>query len=507
MTSKGIRRFTFKSVRFQTWTYFFLLAVLVLFVLWFVQIVFYKSAYRTIKKREVEELGEKIISKYPGTPGDREFENYLRQTAYNNGLNIIIFRAYETCEDCEPSDVQFKAEYISSQFNAADLHDKGLISSDDPRIIYGWEEFYLHMKNVDKCSFSKTTDRGNYLFYGARLSEGGYLYMSTPFSALDSTVTVMSNQMLISTILCLVMSIVVSYFISERITKPIAEFSKNARKLGEGDYTVRFEGNGYTEIENLAETLNYATDEIGKTEQMRRDFLANVSHDLRTPLTMVKAYAEMIRDISGGDEQKRNQHSQVIIDEADRLTGLVNDILNLSKLQSGTDTIELGAVDMSVLGHLVTERFDVYSTRDGYVFDLRVEGDCTAVGDYNRLEQVLYNLVGNAISHTGENKTVLISMQSLGDKVRVAVRDYGSGIAPEELDKVWERYYRANQTKRNVVGSGLGLSIVKSILVAHNARYGVESKLGEGTEFWFELDAAKETPPALPQSDAKKKKK
>ena len=314
---------------------------------------------------------------------------------------------------------------------------------------------------------------------------------------------------MIATVVCLVASVVVSFFISDRITKPITEFSRVAKKLSAGDYSVRFKGNGYTEIENLADTLNTATVEFGKTEQLRRDFLANVGHDLRTPLTMVKAYAEMIRDISGSDELKRNQHSQVIIDEADRLTGLVNDILNLSKLQSGTDALELRSTDLRVLAKMVVERFSVYSERDGYTFRFEADEDCCAYCDSKRIEQVIYNLIGNAVSYTG-NKTVDIRVSRVENKVRASVRDYGSGIAPEDLDKVWDRYYRANQSKRAVVGSGLGLSIVKNILTLHKAEFGVSSRLGEGTEFWFELSAA--TPaeaaelPAPAETPAKKKR-
>ncbi len=237
--------------------------------------------------------------------------------------------------------------------------------------------------------------------------------------------------------------------------------------------------------------------------------MANVGHDLRTPLTMVKAYAEMIRDISGSDELKRNQHSQVIIDEADRLTGLVNDILNLSKLQSGTDALELRSTDLRVLAKMVVERFSVYSERDGYTFRFEADEDCFAYCDSKRIEQVIYNLIGNAVSYTG-NKTVDIRVSRVENKVRASVRDYGSGIAPEDLDKVWDRYYRANQSKRAVVGSGLGLSIVKNILTLHKAEFGVSSRLGEGTEFWFELSAA--TPaetaelPAPAETPAKKKR-
>ena len=494
------KRRALRSVRFQTWTYFFLLAALTLFTLWLFQLLFFKSAYRSMKKQEMDRIGDNIAEKYPGQAGDQAYGDYLRNTARKNGLNIVVFHAEDAFEGCSPAQVRFAAQYLSSQFNADELPDHGLISLDDPRIISDWDKFYASIRGSERVSYVTDSKRGAYFVYGAKLSDtGAYLYMTAPYMPMDSTISVMANQLLIATAVCLALCVLLSWFITRRITKPITEFSRVARRLGAGDYTVRFTGNGYTEIEDLADTLNYATEEIGKTENLRRDFLANVSHDLRTPLTMVKAYAEMIRDISGSDEVKRTKHSQVIIDEADRLTALVNDILNLSKLQSGTEELSAEAVDMASLARIVLERFEVYASRDGYAFDFASEGKCIATGDYKRLEQVIYNLTDNAVSHTGENKTVRIRVTDDGGKVRVSVRDFGAGIAPEELDKVWERYYRANQSKRNVAGSGLGLSIVKSILTAHNATFGVNSNVGEGTEFWFELPCA---PAALPAAQS-----
>ncbi len=497
-----------RSVRLQALVYFFLLTVLTLFVLWLLQFVFYKSAYRSMKKQELERLGASIADRYPGCAGDKAYAEYLRKIALRNGLNIIVFHAEESFAGCPLEQVGFKAEYLSSQFNADSLTDKGLITVDDPRIIGDWEKFYVEMRQSERVSYFTDDNRGAYMVYGSQLGESGsYLYMTASYQPMETTITVITDQLLFATAVCLVLGVLMSWLISNRITKPITEFSRVAEKLGAGDYSVRFNGNGYAEIENLADTLNYATEEIGKTEQLRRDFLANVGHDLRTPLTMVKAYAEMIRDISGADEQKRAKHSQVIIDEADRLTRLVNDILIVSKLQSDTVAMEMGKVDMCVLTKCVLERFDVYAARDGYSFEFSSSGNGTAYGDYKQLEQVVYNLVDNAVSHAGDDKKVCIEVKGTEQSVRVAVRDFGSGIAPEELDKVWERYYRANQSKRNVAGSGLGLSIVKGILTAHGAAFGVSSTLGEGTEFWFELRLDAPAPPLPPAEQDRKKSK
>ena len=476
----------FKSVKFRTFLYFFLLAALVLVVLWLFQLLFFKATYRSMKKQEVDRLGDKITNKFSERGIDRLFRDYLDRVAYQNGVNIMIFKIGGE-SGCPAADCDITTKYVSGQF-AAEYAGNGASPITEPEnYICGWDKFYEKISKKDRISYEESVGHGNYYIYGAKLDNDSYLYIAASTVAKDGTVLILRDQFIIATALCLILSILASILISGRITKPISRMSKAARKLGGGDYSVRFKGNGYTEIEDLADTLNYATEEIGKTEQLRRDFLANVSHDLRTPLTMVKAYAEMIRDISGSDEEKRTRHSQVIIDEADRLTLLVNDILNLSKLESGTETLTLTEVDIASLAGIVLERFDVYATRDGYKFELEREGDAKAYCDYKRLEQVLYNLVGNAVSYSGDSKHVKVSVKG-GEKIRVAVRDYGEGIAEEDIPEVWNRYYRASQDKRNVVGSGLGLSIVKNILEAHGVEYGVTSKLGEGTEFWFCLD-------------------
>ena len=503
-----------RSIRFKTWVYFFLLAAIVLIILWLVQLVFFKAYYQSMKKAQIERVGDAMTQAFPGGPDDEEFREQVLATAFSDDVNIVVFTArYEVqAERVELN--AFHAEYVS--FLPEKEEGEALINFDNPKLIDDYPTFLRMASANDRFTYLYNAPRrGSYLVYGAHLKNNYYLYINTTLAPVDSTTSILANQLIMVTGICLLLSIVLSYFISSHITRPISEFSRVAQKLAKGDYTVRFEGNGYTEIEDLAETLNYATEEMGKTEALRRDFLANVSHDLRTPLTMVKAYAEMIRDISGSDEVKRAEHSQVIIDEADRLTALVNDILNLSKLQAGTEELACEPFDMGQLMRSVTERFDGYVTRDGYCFVSDIDEGCVVTADSRRIEQVLYNLMGNAINYAGEDKKIYLFVRKEQDRVSVGIADGGKGIAPDEIDAVWERYYRASQRKRGVVGTGLGLSIVKNILMAHKAEYGVKSRVGEGTLFWFSLPAVSQessvpqlaAPAERPHREGRKRKK
>ena len=314
-----------------------------------------------------------------------------------------------------------------------------------------------------------------------------YLYVSTSVNEYGFTVRVLTNQMLIVTIICIAFSLLISLLIAWQFARPIKQFTATARRIGDGDLSLEYKGNGYNEFDDLADALNYATSEMVKAENFRRDFLTNVSHDIRTPLTLIKANAEMIRDISGDKKEKRNRNTQTIINEADRLTLLVEDILDLSKLQAGVVEMKNEIVDVGAIAHEVVSQFDVLRVRDGYVFETDIEQGLLVICDRKRLTQVVYNLVGNAINYVGDDRKVIVRVFGDNGKAKVEISDHGKGIPLGEIDKVWERYYRSNRQNRNVVGSGIGLSIVKNVLISFNAEYGIISHEGEGTTFWFAL--------------------
>ena len=220
--------------------------------------------------------------------------------------------------------------------------------------------------------------------------------------------------------------------------------------------------------------------------------MANVSHDLRTPLTMIKAYAEMIRDLSGNDPEKREKHLQVIIDETDRLTLLVSDILNLSKLESGVMPIELMNFDFSEDLKDIISRFSLLDDMKDYQVRLEAEDGIIINADRQKIEQVVYNLVNNAINYIGEDKLVIVRLYRKNpNTARFEVADRGLGIPTEKLPYIWDRYYKIDRSenyKRSIKGTGLGLSIVKGILNSHGFLFGCDSVLGQGSVFWFEFE-------------------
>ena len=220
--------------------------------------------------------------------------------------------------------------------------------------------------------------------------------------------------------------------------------------------------------------------------------MANVSHDLKTPLTMIKAYAEMARDINYNDKDKRNENLSIIIQEADRLNILVNDILNLSKLENNKEELTLEDYDLVEEVKSILNRYQIIKETENYKLILNAPEIAVVYADKNKINQVLYNLINNAINYTGEDLTVKINITENRNNYLVEVIDSGKVIDKKDIKQIWTKYYKDEKNhKRNVVGTGLGLSIVQNILVKHDFKYGVESTKNKGTKFYFYISKSK----------------
>lgn len=304
-----------------------------------------------------------------------------------------------------------------------------------------------------------------------------------PVSAVTNTY---KNQFKTIVVIMLIGSLLISVIISRKITKPIVKLNKSVEKLARGDYNEVFDGNGYREIQELSDALNYASSELSKTDALQKELLANISHDLRTPLTMIKGYSEVMRDIPG---ENTPENVQIIVDETTHLTELVNDLLDISRIKAGTRKPEPEQFSLTETVKATLHRYEKLTEKDGYVINFICDGDAYVVADRTMMLQVIYNLINNAINYTGSDKTVTVRQIISGSRVRIAVTDTGEGIAPEQIPYIWDRYYKVDKIhRRAMVGTGLGLSIVKGVLELHKSTYGLESALGQGSTFWFELD-------------------
>jgi signal transduction histidine kinase len=284
----------------------------------------------------------------------------------------------------------------------------------------------------------------------------------------------------------IIIAIIMSLYFSKIISRPINSINDKARALANGNYDIKFEHNGIKEVDELSDTLNYLESEVSKTDKYRRDLMANVSHDLKTPLTMIKAYAEMVRDITYDNKEKREDNLNIIIDETDRLNILVGDILELSKLQASSEVLEIEEFDLNKEIKGILKRYDYLKETEKYNIKAIMPKEIMVKGDKKRIDQVIYNLINNAINYTGEDKTVTLKVTENKNDYLIEIIDTGKGIKKEDLPYIWDKYYKNDKNhSRNVVGTGLGLSIVKNILEQHGFEYGVNSKRGKGSTFYF----------------------
>ena len=286
----------------------------------------------------------------------------------------------------------------------------------------------------------------------------------------------------------------VGFTMARSISEPIIETNEAAKQLSASRYTRPPHSGGYREIAELNDTLVRAAEDLGKVEDLQRELIANISHDLRTPLTMIIGYAEAMRDIP---DEVTPENMQIIIDETNRLNSMVNEVLDFSRLRTGSLELDEKPFDLTAQIREICSRVSKMSAVEGYTVIFEPAEERTVTGDSGRISQVLYNLLGNALTYTGEDKTVRVTQQDTGSRVRVEISDSGEGIPKDELPYLFDRYYRSRENhRRAVIGSGLGLNICRSILEKHGARYGVRSEEGQGTTFWFELPRANDIKPA-----------
>lgn len=310
--------------------------------------------------------------------------------------------------------------------------------------------------------------------------------MVTP---VDATVSTLKIQLIIITGIMVILATILAAIISKHISRPIEKINKSAKTLAMGNYEVKFHGKGFLEIEELSDTLNTAAVELSKVEGQRRELMANISHDLRTPLALIYSYAEMMHDFP---QEVTPEQSQIIMDETKRLTSLVNDVLDISNIETGTEKLNRTNYNLTASLQKTINRIGSLVKNEGYQLDFVYDKEIYILADEVKITQGFYNLLLNGITHCGSDKLVVVKQILKDNIVRIEVIDHGEGISESNLPYIWDRYYKVDKKhKRPIMGTGLGLSIVKNIIEMHDGEYGVESQLGKGSTFWFRLEIVK----------------
>ena len=451
------------NLRTYLWLYLLVFSILILALLWIFYFTFLNNYYKYEKKDNMNRIAKEAVSIYYNTL------DYER-------LNLLSFQN-NVCIEIITTD---NVIYTSGASN-------GCFVTSNSLFIRNRDKFINSSKKQVTFTFRSLNLNEELLVYGEKLQGKNYIFISTPLRINSGVSSIILRQFISGTIIVLVISSLIAYFMSKQISKPIININKKSKKMASGDYNITFDESNIEEINELSSTLNMASRELAKTEKLRRELLANVSHDLKTPLTLIKANAEMVKDITYKNEEKRNNNLDVIINEVDRLNLLVEDILDLSKAQSDTLKLDIKRLNLNDLIESVLTRYEVLQARDGYKINYNCDGNYVINADLKRIEQVIYNLINNAINFTGKDKKVNVNLVNKETFVRLEVVDTGKGIKKQDLKYIWDKYYKVDKSyHRTTVGTGLGLSIVKNILELHNFKYGVKTS-STGTNFYFDI--------------------
>lgn len=439
-------------------------SVIILVFLWFFQVIFLNSYYEYNVSRQLNILSRKILNS-----NTSYIINELDDIAHDYGVCIELFSNNSLL-------------YSSNSFN------KGCLGSDNFSFYEYKNKFISGEVTEEYYSMINPKFNNKTLIKAIKLNNYS-IFINASLEPLDATIGILASQLILVSFLVLALSVLVAYVISKRISKPIININNMAKEILRGNYEISPSSKcDIEEIDNLAITLNQTAEELNKTETIRRELMANVSHDLRTPLTMIKAYAEMIRDVSYKDKNKTIEHLGVIIDETDRLNILVNDILELSKIQANSEKETTEEFYIDEIIKTIIKNNDILVSNEQYVFIYYGKNNVKITAKKKRIEQILHNLINNAIQYTGQDKKVIINLIDEKKYIKVEVKDTGGGINKEEIKYIWDKYYKIDKSyKRNSKSSGIGLSIVKNLCLQNNIEYGVESKKGQGSCFWIRL--------------------
>ncbi len=475
------------SLRSKIFIYFILATAAFIILIWLLQSLFFEYNYVGNKRLLMRDYGETI---YADGNIDGAIDSGYVASIRAAGIDVYVVYLSDgevtviDPEDILPTTAPANSEVVTRKDDDYDTF-VSIINAANASA-YENEPYVL----------SSTADK-KYLYYARIMNDNAYLILLSDLTVLTASQKMLKSQMLLSAFIVFIVAFLASFIISKKLSEPIDKMSKVAESWAGGDESAVFDGGGYKETDELASALNYAKSEINKSEKLRRDLLANISHDLKTPLTMIRAYAEMIRDISGDVKEKRTEHTNVIISESDRLTSLVNDILKLSKMQSSVDLPVKKVFNLTEVVETVLYRFEAALEGKGYKINSELAPDVYTEADESKIESVVYNLVGNSINYTGEDKTVNVYLTVNGNIATLEIIDTGSGIGKDKIDGIWDRYLRYSETHtRTVKGTGLGLSIVKAVLEAHGLEFGVISRKDEGSNFFVKFIIAEK-----PQGD------
>ncbi len=502
-----------RSIRIKLFCGIFGLVIFFVVMSWILNTGYLKKFYIARKEYKLVNNYQKIDGIYDGDPEQISLE--LEKIARNSGMAIRIFS-----KELEEKYNSFPK--ITEKSRAQDFSPppERPVTKKFRKPLVNRHLILIKSKLADLNERSYKTgiikeDRLNsvFLYLVVRLNNQDYLWLETPIFEIEESAAIANRFSLLTGILVLIVGSIAAYFYSKKFTGPILELNGIARRIAKLDfsrkYNVGVNSEAEDEIGELGKSINFLSEELGKSiqelreanlklaedieqkqriDKMRKEFVSNVSHELKTPLALIQGYAEGLKANVMESEADKDFYCNVIMDEVIRMNKLVRDLLELSQIESGSFQLEPEEFELKELVELALEKYKLRFKEEGVQIEFEGSDAVLVKADYSHIERVFFNYLNNALHHVDERKNIKISIIGSTEKAKVSVFNYGKQIDEEDLDQIWLSFYKADKARtRSYAGTGLGLSIVRAIMEQHHNQYGVLNH-EDGVEFWFELD-------------------
>lgn len=469
-----------KGLRSKIWAWLMALVMVIIVLLWLFQVVFLENFYYKVHFSLIE---DKIMT----VASHLETSNLINATDLSSALNNDQLDALESLTEVSGLGVML----INNEGDI--LYQESLVFEQmfKRSLATQLESALLGETQIETISHMRFDSDYWVMTHPVKDTSGkviGAIAVTAPIEAVSETVGIIKQQLIWITGIIFVLASVVAFLIARELSRPLLKLEKATQQIAEGQFEIVTGIKRRDEIGQLARNIEEMGHSLGQIDQLRRDLIGNLSHELRTPLSVIKGYSETMIDVTGDDPVKRNKQLNLIIEETNRLTDMIQDIMDLSRLQSGQMALDRDAFDLVEVMQQIKLKFEIFT-----VVELVSDTEMAIVSaDRSKIIQVLTNLTSNAIHHSqavGENGTkVVMKLISSERDYRVEIIDYGKGIPLEEQSKIWDRFYQIESREDGKPsGSGVGLAIVKGILEAHQFNYGVDSIPNRETHFWFEM--------------------
>lgn len=485
------------SIRRQMALIFIGLVVLMLVANWLINNFFLESYY-VVKKEKVlvkvfQEINKGDIDSNYNT---NEFWENLNSLCGQNNINLAILN-----ENLLPLYTSNDSKEVKNMVGRVFGYVMGFDDSDISILRQG--DNFLVQKNWDDISKSE------FLEMWGILDSNDYVIMRIPLDSIRDNVKISNEFLTYISIIFIMLAIIIIWWLSNHITAPILELTDLSKRMASLDFNAKYKSGGKNEIGQLGDHFNQMSETLETTiselktannelqkdieqkiqiDEMRKDFLSNVSHELKTPIALIQGYAEGLRECINDDEESRDFYCEVIMDEASKMNQMVKKLLTLNQLECGQEKVTMERFDLTALVRGVVQSAGILGQQKGAKINFEQEQPVYAWADEFKIEEVITNYISNALNHVANEMIVEVKICSVNQKIRVSVFNTGLPIPEEDLDNIWIKFYKVDKARtREYGGSGIGLSIVKAIMDSFRQKCGVIN-YDNGVEFWFELD-------------------